>query len=116
MSFMAEKIVKSDEEWRKNLTPEQYQVTRQAGTERAFTGAYWDHHGEGVYRCVCCGNPLFRSREKFESGTGWPSFSAPAAEENVETTRDRSHGMERVEVRCGKCDAHLGHIFEDGPR
>ena len=109
------KMVKSDAEWREALTAEQYAVTRRAGTERAFTGAWWNHHEKGVYRCVCCGNALFRSEEKFDSGTGWPSFSAPAAEENVETHRDTSLFMERVEVLCRKCDAHLGHVFEDGP-
>jgi len=109
------KIVKPDIEWRQSLTAEQYAVTRKAGTERAFTGAYWNHHGSGVYRCVCCGTALFRSGEKFDSGTGWPSFWAPAAEENVETHRDTSLFMERVEVHCRKCDAHLGHLFEDGP-
>ena len=113
---MSEKIVKSDAEWRHDLTPEQHAVTRKGGTERAFTGEYWDHHERGVYRCVCCGTELFRSSDKFESGTGWPSFSAPAAEENVETGKDTSLGMERVEVRCSKCEAHLGHVFEDGPR
>src|SRR6266545_1241244 len=109
------KIVKTDAEWREALTPEQYAVARQQGTERAFTGAYWNHHGTGVYRCVCCGSPLFRSQDKFESGTGWPSFATPAAEESVETSRDTSHSMERVEAHCRKCDAHLGHVFEDGP-
>jgi peptide-methionine (R)-S-oxide reductase len=112
---MANKIVKTDEEWRKSLTPEQYRITRQAGTERAFTGAYWDHHGEGMYRCSCCGVELFRSEEKFDSGSGWPSFWQPAAEENVETETDESHGMTRTEVRCHECGAHLGHVFEDGP-
>ena len=110
------KIVKTDAEWKETLTPEQYAVTRKAGTERAFTGAYWNHHEKGVYRCACCGNALFRSDEKFESGTGWPSFWAPAAEENVETARDTSFFMERVEVLCRKCDAHLGHVFPDGPQ
>jgi peptide-methionine (R)-S-oxide reductase len=109
------KIVKTDEEWREVLTAEQYAVTRRAGTKRAFTGAYWNHHGHGVYRCVCCGSALFRSDEKFESGTGWPSFWAPAAEDNVATVHDTSLFMERVEVLCRKCDAHLGHVFPDGP-
>ena len=113
---MSEKIVKTDAEWRENLTPEQHAVTREGATERAFTGEYWDHHEEGVYRCVCCGTELFRSSEKYDSGTGWPSFSAPAAAENVETAKDKSLGTERVEVRCSKCEAHLGHVFEDGPR
>ncbi len=113
---MSEKIFKSDAEWRQSLTPEQHEVARKGGTERAFSGEYWDHHERGVYRCVCCGAELFRSSEKYESGTGWPSFSAPAAEENVETAKDTSLGMERVEVRCSKCEAHLGHVFEDGPQ
>ena len=113
--IMSQKIVKTDSEWREALNTEQYLVTRKAGTERAFTGAYWNHHERGVYRCVCCGNALFRSAEKFDSGTGWPSFWAPAAAENVETAKDTSMFMERVEVRCSKCNAHLGHVFEDGP-
>src|SRR5262249_1735237 len=111
-----DKVVKTDAEWRQELTPEEFEVTRQKGTERAFTGRYWNHHGEGTYRCVCCGAELFESEAKFESGRGWPSFTAPAAEENVRSERDTSHFMERVEVLCGKCDAHLGHVFPDGPR
>jgi peptide-methionine (R)-S-oxide reductase len=109
------KIVKSDAEWERELTPEEFAVTRKKGTERAFTGRYWNNHEAGMYRCACCGTALFRSDEKFESGTGWPSFSAPAAEENVRTETDRSLFMERTEVLCSKCDAHLGHVFPDGP-
>ncbi|HXB72106.1 MAG TPA: peptide-methionine (R)-S-oxide reductase MsrB [Candidatus Acidoferrales bacterium] len=109
------KIVKSDAEWQKELTPEEFAVARKKGTERAFTGRYWNNHEAGMYRCACCGNALFRSEEKFESGTGWPSFWAPAAEENVATDTDTSLFMKRVEALCSKCDAHLGHVFEDGP-
>ena len=109
------KTVMSEAEWRKILSPEDFAVTRQAQTERSFTGRYWDNHKAGLYRCVCCGTALFRSNEKFESGTGWPSFWAPIAKENVREKADRSVGMERVEVLCRKCDAHLGHVFEDGP-
>jgi peptide-methionine (R)-S-oxide reductase len=109
------KILKSDEEWKKELSPEEYAVARQKGTERAFTGRYWNHHEDGVYRCACCGTALFRSDDKFDSGTGWPSFSAPAAQENVATEEDDSLFMRRTEALCSKCDAHLGHVFPDGP-
>lgn len=109
------KIVKTDAEWRSLLTPEQYRVARQQGTERAFTGPYWDEHRAGLYRCVCCGGPLFRSDTKFDSGTGWPSFNAPVDRTAVEENIDRSHGMVRTEAICARCDAHLGHIFTDGP-
>jgi peptide-methionine (R)-S-oxide reductase len=113
---MANKIKKTDQEWARELTPEQFHVTRQQGTERAFTGAYWDEHGEGVYRCICCDAPLFQSDTKFESGTGGPSFYEPASPESVEEHEDRSYGMRRVEVTCARCDAHLGHVFDDGPQ
>ena len=112
---MADKLAKTDAEWRKTLTPEQFEVARKKGTERAFTGAYWDNHAKGVYRCVCCGTELFRSEDKFDSGTGWPSFMRPAAPENVATEEDTSHFMRRTEALCSRCDAHLGHVFEDGP-
>ena len=112
---MAAKIVKTDEEWKKLLTPEQYEVTRKKGTERAFTGQYWDFHDQGIYLCVCCGNELFNSDTKFDSGCGWPSFYAPKDEGKVENTVDRSVGMERTEVMCSRCGAHLGHVFDDGP-
>jgi peptide-methionine (R)-S-oxide reductase len=111
-----EKIVKSEAEWQKQLAPDEFAVARKKGTERAFTGRYWNNHDAGMYRCVCCGTPLFRSQEKFDSGTGWPSFSAPAAQENVATETDDSLFMRRTEVMCAKCDAHLGHVFEDGPK
>jgi peptide-methionine (R)-S-oxide reductase len=111
-----EKIKKSDDEWLKQLTPEQYEVARRKGTEGAFTGKYHDSHADGIYRCICCGTPLFDSSTKFESGTGWPSFWQPIAEGNVTVAVDNSHGMRREEVVCTQCDAHLGHVFDDGPR
>jgi peptide-methionine (R)-S-oxide reductase len=112
---MSDKVTKSDQEWRKQLTPEQYHVAREKGTERAFTGAYWDNKKDGVYRCVGCGEPLFSSNTKFDSGTGWPSFTEPMPGDNVEMEEDRSHGMRRIEVHCKKCGTHLGHVFPDGP-
>jgi peptide-methionine (R)-S-oxide reductase len=114
--LMPEQIHKTDEEWREILTPEQYRIMREHGTERAFTGAYWDNKAEGVYRCAGCGTPLFVSNTKYESGSGWPSFYQPVDESNVETEEDRSLGMVRTEVHCAVCGAHLGHVFEDGPQ
>lgn len=113
---MAEKTLKTDEDYRRDLTPEQYQVTRRKGTEPAFSGKYWNHHEHGVYKCVCCGNPLFQSETKYESGTGWPSFYQPIAPDSVKTEDDDSYGMHRVEAMCSNCGAHLGHVFEDGPQ
>jgi len=112
---MEKKVIKSDAEWKNQLTREQYRITRQKGTERAFTGKYHDSKDEGVYRCVCCGNELFDSTTKYESGTGWPSFYAPVAQDAVSTEEDRSLFMSRTEVLCSRCDAHLGHVFPDGP-
>lgn len=112
---MPEKIIRSEEEWRRLLTPEQFRITRKRGTERAFTGEYHDFKGKGIYLCVCCSLPLFSSETKFESGTGWPSFWAPISEYNIQTATDRSFFMVRTEVLCNRCDAHLGHVFEDGP-
>ena len=116
MADPSDKVVKTDEQWRKELSAEQYRVLRQHGTERAFTGALVDDHGPGTYLCAGCGAELFRGEEKFESGSGWPSFWQPIEARAVETTRDSTHGMERVEVHCRRCGGHLGHVFQDGPR
>ncbi len=111
-----QKVMKTDEAWRKQLTPEQYEVARGKGTERAFCGAFYDHKKPGNYLCVCCNLPLFSFHAKFDSGTGWPSFFEPIAQENVRTQTDSNHGMIRTEILCARCDAHLGHVFEDGPK
>ena len=111
-----EKVIRSDEEWRQRLSDEEYRIAREAGTEPAFSGRYWDHHEPGEYRCVCCGLPLFKAAAKFDSGSGWPSFSQPVSEEHIARFADRSHMMVRTEVRCARCDAHLGHVFSDGPQ
>ncbi|MGH9943580.1 MAG: peptide-methionine (R)-S-oxide reductase MsrB [Pyrinomonadaceae bacterium] len=113
---MTKKVTKSDEEWRQELTPEQYRVARQKGTERPFTGKYYDSKEKGIYKCAACGSELFSSDAKFDSGCGWPSFTAPSAGDNVRTETDASHGMIRTEVLCASCDSHLGHVFDDGPR
>ena len=113
---MADKIEKTEQEWKEQLTPEQFHVTREKGTERAFTGAYWEHHANGVYRCICCDNELFRSEHKFDSGTGWPSFWQPAVAASVGIDEDDGFYMRRTEALCTRCGAHLGHVFEDGPK
>jgi peptide-methionine (R)-S-oxide reductase len=112
---MTDKVTKTEQEWKEQLSPEQYQVARQCGTERPFTGKYWNTKDKGTYACVCCGEPLFTSETKFDSGTGWPSFYEPVEEGSVATHTDKSYGMARTEVRCAKCDAHLGHVFDDSP-
>lgn len=113
---MEKNMEKDENEWKKMLTPEEYHITREKGTERAFTGKYWDFHGTGIYRCVCCGASLFDSETKFESGSGWPSFYTPINLDGIEEERDTSFGMIRREVKCRNCGAHLGHLFDDGPR
>lgn len=113
---MDKKVIKDESEWMRTLTPEEYHVTRERGTERAFTGRYWDFHEDGIYRCVCCGAELFDSETKFESGSGWPSFYTPVDDSGIEEERDTSFGMTRTEVRCSSCGAHLGHVFDDGPK
>lgn len=110
-----EKIIKTEEEWRTELSPEEYEVTRKHGTERAFTGRYWDNKENGIYTCKCCSAILFKSGDKFDSGTGWPSYTQPASTESISLVLDESHGMKRNEVVCTRCDSHLGHVFEDGP-
>jgi peptide-methionine (R)-S-oxide reductase len=111
-----DKVIKTDDEWRNILTGEQFHVLREKGTERAFTGAYYESHDKAMYVCAGCGNELFRSDEKFDSGSGWPSFTAPASDDGVETETDHAHGMTRTEVHCSRCGGHLGHVFPDGPR
>lgn len=115
-TMITEKIIKTDAEWQKQLTPEQFKVTRKKGTERAFTGEYANNHEKGIYKCVCCGLDLFSSDAKFDSGTGWPSFWAPLSAESVETRSDNTFFMKRTEVLCPRCEAHLGHVFDDGPK
>jgi peptide-methionine (R)-S-oxide reductase len=113
---MGQRVGKSDREWREQLTAEQYRITRQKGTEPAFTGEYAEHHGDGIYRCVCCGARLFDSTDKYDSGSGWPSFTRPIEGQQVESAPDNSFGMRRTEARCAACEAHLGHVFDDGPK
>ena len=110
------KVQKSESAWREQLSPEQFHVARESGTERAFSGKYWDLHERGIFRCACCGTALFSADTKFESGTGWPSFWAPIADENIDSVEDRTFGMRRIAVNCKRCDAHLGHVFPDGPK
>ena len=116
MSEKSKKIVRSEQDWRESLSPEQYRICRQKGTEPAFTGEYYTNEQSGIYRCICCGEPLFNSQHKYDSGSGWPSFWQPASSEVLDEHRDTTHGMIRVEITCAKCDSHLGHVFPDGPQ
>jgi peptide-methionine (R)-S-oxide reductase len=116
MSEKKEKLQKTEQEWRQQLDPEQYRICREKGTERAFTGEYYNNHDKGIYRCICCGEPLFLSDQKYDSGSGWPSFWSAAADGVIDEHRDISHGMIRTEITCSKCDSHLGHVFPDGPK
>lgn len=116
LSDMTEKIRKTEEQWKAQLSDEQYRITREAGTEPAFTGKYYNNKDNGIYTCICCGEPLFTSNEKYDSGSGWPSFYKPKDDRELESIKDFSHGMIRIEVRCPRCEAHLGHVFEDGPQ
>lgn len=116
MSEQPKRVIKTEAEWREKLTPEQFRIARQGGTERAFTGVYYDNHESGTYRCICCDAELFTSDAKYDSGSGWPSFFEPWAKDRVTTKVDASHGMQRIEINCARCDAHLGHVFDDGPR
>ena len=112
---MTQRVIKTDAEWRQLLSPDQFKIARKKGTERPFTGVYWNNHESGVYQCVCCGSDLFSSETKFESGTGWPSYTSPISEDSIKTVTDHSFFMKRTEVLCSACDAHLGHVFDDGP-
>ncbi|MBY4677974.1 peptide-methionine (R)-S-oxide reductase MsrB [Marinobacterium arenosum] len=116
MNTRPDKVVKTEQQWREQLTPEQYRICREQGTERAFSGKYYAHHADGIYCCVCCGEPLFDGASKYDSGSGWPSFWQPLAAGSLDSHQDRSHGMVRTEIRCARCDAHLGHLFPDGPQ
>jgi peptide-methionine (R)-S-oxide reductase len=116
MTDDSKRVIKTDDEWRAKLSPEQFRIARQGGTERAFTGVYYDNHDAGTYRCVCCNAELFTSDAKYDSGSGWPSFHSPWSNDRISTKEDTTHGMRRIEINCAACDAHLGHVFDDGPR